>query len=488
MRIGDYIQAGLNTYDPSPYLQAQQRATSAIGDSIGAGIGAVGDAIEDQRKKKDKVKTGIKIADAMATLYPNLAKPLAPIIEGMKDGELRLSEQAALADQLDMMIKAGAQQSRDTALMNLQTEQLGLDKRRVTIAEAMPQREADALQNAAISENDIQLNDALSRFSAIAEMEAPLGEKLPDMTGTQELISKYIKEGEGQKALNAVESYEKARIKQMEPLMAADPGLRLTEIPDVDATGQPINRSVFVSPQGDLLDLNRQLINQAAPVDGMVLPPRNDIPQEQQRRIQPMPNVGLGIRPATSAVTKTPTEQALDETKLKLAEQELKGAESTVAKEQSTKQASLANAEDAVKLIDTLKEHPGFEAAVGSGFSKTVLRQDDPIRGTERAGAVAIIDQLKGQAFLNAIQQLRGLGALSDAEGAKLQQAAARLDPNQGEKDFNAALEEYKTMIQAGIDRAKAGQLAPGAQAAPALTPTPSATDRLKAAKARLGQ
>jgi hypothetical protein len=167
---------------------------------------------------------------------------------------------------------------------------------------------------------------------------------------------------------------------------------------------------------------------------------------------------------------------------LRLAEQEVKTAESAVAKEQSTKQASLANAEDAVKLIETLKTHPGFEAAVGSGFSKTVLRQDDPIRGTERAGAVAIIDQLKGQAFLNAIQQLRGLGALSDAEGAKLQQAAARLDPNQSEKDFNAALNEYKTMIQAGIERAKAGQLAPGVQP-PAENPTIKATSTLRSLK-----
>lgn len=486
MRIGDTIQAGLNTYDPSPYLQAQQRATSAIGSSIASGIGAVGDAIKDQRDKKDKVKTGIKIADAMATLYPNLAKPLAPIIESMKDGELRLSEQAALADQLDMMIKAGAQQSRDTALMNLQTEQLGLDKRRVVIAEAMAQREADALQGAAISENDIQLNDALSRFSAIAEMEAPLGKRLPDMTGTQELISKYIKDGEGQKALNAVESYEKARIKQMEPLMTADPGLRLTEIPDVDANGQPINRSVFVSPQGDLLDLNRQPINQTAPVDGMVLPPRNDIPQEQQRRIQPMPNVGLGIRPATSAVT--PTQAKIEEAKLAEIQQSL-------TKQADMKKSALAGAEETLKLIDELPTHAGFAEAVGAGFYRGLgaipgIPDDLTPAGTNKAGAVSKIETLQAGAFLTAIQQLRGLGALSETEGDKLQAAAANLNRNQSEEDFKNSLLIYRSKVLRVVEELKSttGEGSPGAPTPSATDRTNAATDRINAAKVRLGQ
>jgi len=138
-RIGDYIQAGLNTYDPSPYLQAQGNATASIGNSIAGGIGVVGDAIKDDREKKDKVKTGIKIAEAMTVLYPNTQKALTPIIESLKNNEFRLSEQAALADQLDVMINAGMQQSRDNAMMNLEVQRLGLDERRVAIAEAMPQ-------------------------------------------------------------------------------------------------------------------------------------------------------------------------------------------------------------------------------------------------------------------------------------------------------------------------------------------------------------
>jgi hypothetical protein len=478
-RIGDTIQAGLNTYDPSPYLQAQQRATSAIGSSIASGIGAVGDAIKDRRDKKDSIKTSKELAKAMATLFPESASAMEPIIAQLDDEETPLSQRAALGAQIGEFINMGVQKSRDTALMDFERQKIGLEGRRVAIAEAMPQLEADALQNAAISQNDIQLNDALSRFSAIAEMEAPLGDKLPDMTGTQELISKYIEEGEGQKALNAVESYEKARIKQMEPLMAADPGLRLTEIPDVDATGQPINRSVFVSPQGDLLDLNRQPINQTAPVDGMVLPPRNDIPQEQQRRIQPMPNVGLGIRPATSAVT--PTQAKIEEAKLAEIEQNL-------TKQADIKKSALAGAEETLKLIDELPTHPGFAEAVGAGFYRALgaipgIPDDLTPAGADKAGAVSKIETLQAGAFLTAIQQLRGLGALSNTEGEKLQAAAANLNRKQSEEDFKKSLLTYRRQVQRVVEELKSttGAASPAA-------PATSAADRLKAAKSRLGQ
>jgi len=329
-------------------------------------------------------------------------------------------------------------------------------------------------QNAAVSENDIQLNDALSRFTAISEMEAPLGDKLPDMTGTQDLISKYIKEGDGQKALNAVESYEKARIKQMEPLMAADPGLRLTEIPDVDATGQPISRSVFVSPQGDILDINRQPLNPLAPVDGTVLPPRDDVPQEQGRRIQPMPNAGLGIRPAVSAVT--PTQAKIEEAKLAEIEQNL-------TKQTDMKRSALAGAEETLKLIDELPTHPGFQEAVGAGFYNSVggipgIPDDWTPGGTDKAGAVSKIEKLQAGAFLTAIQQLRGLGALSDAEGKKLEAAAANLNRKQSEEDFKKSLLDYRRQVERVVNEIKSGTGAPSA------APTPSATDRLRAAKA----
>ena len=462
----DYSSVGESAWDLS-------RSNSS---AISSAVGAVGDAVKDRREKKDKVKTGIKIADAMSTLYPNLAEPLAPIIESLKNDELRLSEQAALADQLDMMINAGMQQSRDNALM-------AMDERRVRVAERGLDVEADRYTQqsqsavaAAMSENDIAAQEALSRYTAIKDMEAPIIGQLPKMDKSEDLITKYLDEGEGTKALNAVEAYETARMKQMEPLLGA-PGMKLTKIGGTDAAGMPIDIDAFVTPSGDLLDINRQPLNAPqGPATQGGLPATPDgatdalLPSlDRTRRTVPMPTIG--IRPSGTPTPRTPTQQALDETRLKLAEQEVKTAESTVAKEQSTKQASLANAQDAVALIDRLQTHPGFEAAVGTSLTPGF------VPATDRKGAEAIIEQLKGQAFLNAIQQLRGLGALSDAEGAKLQQAAARLNADQSEADFKQALNEYKGIVQQGIERLS--KQSGGQPAAPAQ----SAADRLRALK-----
>jgi 3D (Asp-Asp-Asp) domain-containing protein len=119
-RIGDYIDAGLNTYDPSPYLQASGDASRSIGASIGAGIGAIGDVVKDRRDKKDTIKTSKELAKAMATLYPEAAGALEPIIGLLDDEETPLSQRAALGAQIGEFINMGVQQSRDKAMLDLE--------------------------------------------------------------------------------------------------------------------------------------------------------------------------------------------------------------------------------------------------------------------------------------------------------------------------------------------------------------------------------
>lgn len=145
--------------------------------------------------------------------------------------------------------------------------------------------------------------------------------------------------------------------------------------------------------------------------------------------------------------TKTPTEQALDEARLKKLGAEVENKEADLAKQTDAKATAKASAENALTLIDQLRKHPGFTSAVGVSLTPGFLP------ATDRKGAESIIDQLKGQAFLTAIQQLRGLGALSDAEGAKLQQAAVRLDASQSEKDFMIALSDYEKQIREALGR-----------------------------------
>lgn len=162
------------------------------------------------------------------------------------------------------------------------------------------------------------------------------------------------------------------------------------------------------------------------------------------------PNGSVRITPGAAkgtATVKTPTEQALDEARLKKLDAEVANKDADLDKQKDAKATAKASAENALMLIEQLRKHPGFKGAVGMSITPGWLP------ATDRKGAEAIINQLKGQAFLTAIQQLRGLGALSDAEGAKLQQAAVRLDASQSEKDFNTALSDYEQQIKEAMGR-----------------------------------
>lgn len=162
------------------------------------------------------------------------------------------------------------------------------------------------------------------------------------------------------------------------------------------------------------------------------------------------PSAPVRITPGaakTTATPKTATEQQIDEARLRNLNVQVENKTADLAKQNDAKATARASAENALGLINQLREHPGFSSAVG------VSLVPDWLPATDRKGAESIIDQLKGQAFLTAIQQLRGLGALSDAEGAKLQQAAVRLQTGQSEADFKKALSDYESSIKEALGR-----------------------------------
>lgn len=75
------------------------------------------------------------------------------------------------------------------------------------------------------------------------------------------------------------------------------------------------------------------------------------------------------------------------------------------------------------------------------------------------------IDQLKGGAFLQARQMLKGGGAITDYEGQKAEAAWTRLQTAQRPEDFTAALDEFNYYVQQGLAKLEqqAGMGAPRA-------------------------
>lgn len=58
------------------------------------------------------------------------------------------------------------------------------------------------------------------------------------------------------------------------------------------------------------------------------------------------------------------------------------------------------------------------------------------VPGSQAADTQARLDTFKSQAYLTAVQAMRGMGALSDAEGKKLDQAVGSLQNSQSEESF----------------------------------------------------
>lgn len=90
--------------------------------------------------------------------------------------------------------------------------------------------------------------------------------------------------------------------------------------------------------------------------------------------------------------------------------------------------------------------------------------------GTDLA---ARIDQLKGKAFLEAFESLKGGGAITELEGKVATDAIARLNRAQSDTAFIAALNDLRAVLKVGIDRAKNSAARPAPALRGAATPAP---------------
>lgn len=115
---------------------------------------------------------------------------------------------------------------------------------------------------------------------------------------------------------------------------------------------------------------------------------------------------------------------------------------------------TVATAERALKTIEDIKSHPGKSSGVG------LVGAVPPIPGTAQAGFVDLVEQAKGQAFLQAFESLRGGGAITEVEGKKATEAIARLNRARRPEDFDQALRDLESVIRDGVAvaRYKAGQ------------------------------
>lgn len=121
---------------------------------------------------------------------------------------------------------------------------------------------------------------------------------------------------------------------------------------------------------------------------------------------------------------------------------------------------------NAKNIITQLKTDPNREA--GTGWSGWAFNSVPATPGYDYQNKV---NQAKSGAFLTAIQQMRGLGALSNAEGDAATKAVTRMDTATSEGAFLEALDDYEKIIDQGIARAQGKLQGGGAAAATGARP-----------------
>lgn len=110
--------------------------------------------------------------------------------------------------------------------------------------------------------------------------------------------------------------------------------------------------------------------------------------------------------------------------------------------------ADMQAAEEALNIVDQIKVNPYLER--GTGLSS----YGNSVPGTGGYDFQNLVDQAKSGAFLTAIQQMRGLGQLSNAEGQTATAAIARMDTATSKEAFMKALDDYERVIRKAYNKA----------------------------------
>lgn len=103
---------------------------------------------------------------------------------------------------------------------------------------------------------------------------------------------------------------------------------------------------------------------------------------------------------------------------------------------------------NALDLIDSLRNDPNRKR--GTGMSSVF----NAIPGTAGFDYQQKVNQAASGAFMSAIQQMRGMGQLSNAEGQTATAAVTRMNTASSEEEFLAALGDYEKIVRQGMERA----------------------------------
>lgn len=138
----------------------------------------------------------------------------------------------------------------------------------------------------------------------------------------------------------------------------------------------------------------------------------------------------------------------LEELKQKQADVRQK-ADIARADRQAAAQGAVDTFSTALDSLNEIEQSPGLSKAVG-------IRSAFPtVPGSDAANFEARLDTFKAQTFLPMVQSLKGMGALSDAEGKKLSDAVGAISPKMSEKAFRDSIGKIRNQLESKLSTVK---------------------------------
>ena len=141
------------------------------------------------------------------------------------------------------------------------------------------------------------------------------------------------------------------------------------------------------------------------------------------------------------------------------------------------KQAAAAEIGNMRTMLSDLKNHQGMSTSIGAKGAEYLFgMKKEPIAGTKAADFYSLLEQVQGGTFMQAFNNLKGGGQITEQEGAKATAAIARLNPRQSEEGFNKAIIDFDGILAQAQARSQANapaatQQAFAPQAAPQAAP-----------------
>jgi len=180
----------------------------------------------------------------------------------------------------------------------------------------------------------------------------------------------------------------------------------------------------------------------------------NELQRTQTAQVTPGFPQSLGVQagpsPAQIAANKASETRAVEQAKADV-------------KPTAQRESAIAAGNYMSNLLGRAISHPGLGTA--TGLSGT-LDPRNYVPGTDATNFRSMLDQIKGSAFLQAFESLKGGGQITELEGKRATDAIARLNTAQSDEEFKAALTEFKGVIDAANRRMTGGK--------PAETPKPA--------------